>query len=141
MDEHGFRMDPLQIEVLRDWKRPINIHNLQSFLCLANFNRKFVRGFLEIAHSLHQITNAKRAFEWGIDQQDDFDLLKYHLCIELVLAMPNLQLPFEVEADASGHVLGEVLTQQGKPVAYHSESFLKIVQKYNTYHKETYTIV
>jgi len=69
-----------------------------------------VRGFSDIAHSLHQITKAKRAFEWGIDQQDAFDLLKHYLCTTPILAMPNLQLPFEVEADASGHVLGVILT-------------------------------
>jgi len=111
MDEHGFRMDPSKIEVLRDWKWPTNIHEFRSFLGLANFYKKFMRGFLEIAYLLHQITKAKRAFEWGTDQQDDFDLIKHHLCTTPLLAMPNLQLPFEVEADASGHALGAVLTQ------------------------------
>ena len=53
VDEQGFRMDPSKIEVLRDWKRPTNIHELRSFLGLANFYRKFVRGFSEIAHPLH----------------------------------------------------------------------------------------
>ena len=67
IDEYGFRMDPSKIEVLRDWKRPTNIHELRIFLGLANFYRKFVRGFSEIAHPLHLITKAKRAFEWGID--------------------------------------------------------------------------
>ena len=65
MDEHGFWMDPSKIKVLRDWKRPTNIHELISFLGLANFYKKFVRGFSEITHSLHQITKAKRAFKWG----------------------------------------------------------------------------
>ena len=53
VDEHGFMMDPSKIEVLRDWKRPTNIHELRSFLGLANFYRKFTRGLSEIAHSLH----------------------------------------------------------------------------------------
>ena len=61
-------MDPSKIEVLRDWKRPTNIHELRSFLGLANFYRKFVRGFSKIAHSLHQIIKVKRDFEWGIDK-------------------------------------------------------------------------
>ena len=33
------------------------------------------------------------------------------------------------------------MTQQGKPVAYHSESFFDTIQRYNTFHKETYAIV
>ena len=64
---------------------------------------------------------------WGIDQQDAFNFLKHRLCTTPMLVMPNLQLPFEVEADASGHALGVVLTQQGKPIAYHSEYFLETV--------------
>jgi len=72
MDEHGFRMDPSKIEVLRDWKRPTNTHELKSFLGLANFYRKFMRYFSEIAHSLHQITKAKR--EVGHDEADCFNL-------------------------------------------------------------------
>ena len=68
MDDHGFKMDPSKIEVLRDWKCPTNIHELRSFLGLANFYKKFVRGFSEITHSLHQIIKAKRAFKWGKNQ-------------------------------------------------------------------------
>ena len=83
--------------------------------------------FSEIVHSLHQITKVKRAFEWGTDQQDAFDLIKHRLCTASVLAMLNLQLPFEVETDASGHALGAVLTQQGKSIAYHSKSFSETV--------------
>jgi len=60
-------MDPSKIEVLRDWGRPTNIHELRNFLGLANFYRKFVREFLKNAHPLHQITKAKRAFVWGRD--------------------------------------------------------------------------
>ena len=103
--------------------------------------RKIVIKNEDIMHSLHQITKAKRDFEWGTDKQDVFDLLKHNLCTSPILAILNLHLPFEVEADASGHALGAVLTQQGKLVTYHLESFLEIVQKYNTYHKETYAIV
>lgn len=41
---------------------------LSSFLELATSYRRFVRGFLEIVHSFHQITQAMRAFEWGTYQ-------------------------------------------------------------------------
>jgi len=65
IDDHGFRMDPSKIEVLRDCQRLNKIHELRIFLGLSDFYRKFVRGFLEIVHPLHQITKEKRAFVWG----------------------------------------------------------------------------
>ena len=58
-----------------------------------------------------------------------------------VLTLPDLQQPFEIETDASDYAIGEVLTQQGNPVAYHSEKLSNTVQKYPTYDKEMYSIV
>ena len=58
-----------------------------------------------------------------------------------MLTLPDLQQPFEIETDASHYVIGVVLTQQGHPVAYHSEILLDTVQKYPTYDKEMYSIV
>ena len=58
-----------------------------------------------------------------------------------MLTLPDLQQPFEIETDASDYAIGAVLTQQGHPVAYHSETLSEIVRKYPTYDKEMYSIV
>ena len=58
-----------------------------------------------------------------------------------MLTLPDLQQPFEMETNASNYAIGAVLTQQGNPVAYHSETLSNIVQKYPTYDKEMYSIV
>ena len=58
-----------------------------------------------------------------------------------MLTLTNLQQPFEIETDASNYAIGEVLNQQGNPVAYHSETLSDIVRKYPTYEKEMYSIV
>ena len=48
--------------------------------------------------------------------------MKHRLCCALVLTLPDLQQPFEIETDASDYAIGAVLTQQGHPVAYNSET-------------------
>ena len=58
-----------------------------------------------------------------------------------MLTLPDLQQPFEIKTDASEYAIGAVLTQQGHPVAYHSETLLDTVRKYPTYDKEMYSIV
>ena len=58
-----------------------------------------------------------------------------------MLTLPELQQPFEIETDASNYAIGVVLTQQGHPMAYHSETLSDIVRKYPTYDKEMYSIV
>ena len=67
--------------------------------------------------------------------------LKDRLCMAPVLALPDLQQPFEVETDASDYAIGAVLTQHGHLVAYHSETLSDTVRKYETYNKEMYSIV
>ena len=70
-----------------------------------------------------------------------FAKLKHHLYCASVLTLPDLQQPFEIETNASDYTIGEVLTQQGNLVAYHSETLSDTVCKYPTYEKEMYSIV
>ena len=51
-----------------------------------------------------------------------FAELKHRLCCAPVLTLPDLQQPFEIETHASDYAIGEVLTQQGHPVAYHIDT-------------------
>jgi hypothetical protein len=45
----------------------------------------------------------------GKEQQKAFNELKRNIIQEIVLTLPKLQNPFEVETHASGYVTGEVL--------------------------------
>jgi hypothetical protein len=58
-----------------------------------------------------------------------------------VLTFLDLQQPFEIETDAFDYAIGVVLTQQGNPVTYHSETLSDTVRKYPTYDKDMYSIV
>ena len=78
---------------------------------------------------------------WSEPQQKVFTKLKNRLCSSLVLTLPDLQQPFEIETNASDYAIGPVLTQQGHPVAYHNETLSDTVRKYPTYEKEMYSIV
>jgi len=120
-----------------------SLTELRSFLGLANFYRRFVLGFSHITWPLSQVTKggAKAKFFWSESQQKAFIELKDRICTAPVLALPDLQQPFEVEIDASDYAIGAVLTQHGHPVAYHSETLSDTVRKYPTYDKEMFSIV
>jgi hypothetical protein len=83
----------------------------------------------------------KEKLFWSESQQKAFDDLKHRLCSAPVLTLPYLQQPFEIKTDASDYAIGAVLTQQGHPVAYHSETLSDTVRKYPTYDKEMYSIL
>jgi hypothetical protein len=143
IDQHGVHVDLAKIQVIRDSPAPTTLTELQSFLGLANFYHRFVLGFSHIAWALSQITRGggKAKFVWGRSQKQAFDNLKKCLCSALVLLLPDLQNPFEIETDVLDYAVGIVLTQHGHPMAYHSETLSGVFHKYPNYDKEMYSIV
>ncbi|XP_038973019.1 uncharacterized protein LOC120105044 [Phoenix dactylifera] len=134
--EEELRVDPDKVKAIRDWPRPRSITEVRSFMGACQYLRKFIRNFSILASSLHALTKANQKFEWTSKHEDTFLLLKRKISEAPVLALPNLQRPFELEADASGYAMGAVLLQEGRPVAYHSEMFQGAQKNYPTYDKE-----
>eukprot|EP00253_Pinus_taeda_P021102 PITA_21102 len=79
--------------------------------------------------------------QWEGRQQNSFETLKEKISTVPVLALPDLQQPFEIETDANGYAMGVALMQQTKPICYHSKKFSQAVINYPTYEKELYALV
>jgi hypothetical protein len=143
IDERGVHVDPTKIQVIQDWPAPTTLTKLHNFLGLVNFYCRFVLGFSHITWPLSQVIKgeAKAKFFWSESKYKAFGELKHRLCSALVLTLPDLQQPFEIKTDAFDYAIGEVVTQHGHPVAYHSETLSDTVWKYPTYDKEMYSIV
>jgi len=108
---------------------------LQSFLGLASFYRCFIKGYAIIADPLVKATIIE-PFQWSPQAQTTFDRLKHALSTALILALPNFHQPFTIETDASGIGMGEVLSQQGHPIAYFSKPFTAKLLRSSTYVRE-----
>ncbi|XP_059066066.1 uncharacterized mitochondrial protein AtMg00860-like [Cryptomeria japonica] len=143
VDNRGVHVDPAKIQLIRDWPSPTNITDLRTFLGLANFYHKFVLGFSHLTWPMNQVLRggSKAKFVWTKAQERAFEGLKSRLCSAPVLALLDLQQPFEIETNASDYAIGAVLMQHGHLVAYHSKTFSYTVYCYLTYDKEMYVIV
>jgi hypothetical protein len=86
-------------------------------------------------------TSVKNTFQWEGKKQKYFDTLKENISIAQVLALPNIQKPFEIETNANRYAMGVVLMKNRKPICYHSETFNQVVVNYPTYDKELYALV
>lgn len=60
------------------------------------------------------------SFLWGQEAQLAFENLKQIMGQSLVLALPNFNDTFTIEADALGQGIGAVLMQKGHPIAFFS---------------------
>ena len=69
-------MSPEKIKAIAEWPTPHDVKSVQSFLGFANFNRRFIKGYLKIALPLIDITKKEKGFQWEISQQKAFTTLK-----------------------------------------------------------------
>lgn len=53
-----------------------NLKELQAFLGLTDYYRRFVQGYADIARSLHNLTRKGVTYHWGADQEIAFGALK-----------------------------------------------------------------
>ncbi|KAL5834953.1 hypothetical protein ACOSQ4_014450 [Xanthoceras sorbifolium] len=116
----GIKADPKKIEAIVEWKPPRNVTEVRSFLGLAGYYRRFVKGFSSIASPLTKLLHKNVRFEWTDRCQAAFDRLKAMLVEAPVLIQPVSGKDYVIYSDASHHGLGCVLMQEGKVVAYAS---------------------
>lgn len=107
----GVYMDNTKIQSIVDWSTPSSFKEVQAFLGLANFNRRFIAGFAKFSLPLTEATKKNTVFEWSETKEEAFLRLKKVITSAPVLAFPLDGLPFCVETDASKFAIGVVLSQ------------------------------
>ena len=68
-------------------------------------------------------------------------MLKKKIIGNPILDLPSFDKVFQVKTYASGTIVGAVLSQEQRPVAYFSEKLNEVKQKYSSYDKELYVVV
>ena len=109
ISDEGISVDPKKIEVVRDWKKPTIVTKIRSFLGLADYYRRFVENFSNIAAPLTRLTQKNVKFIWSTACKKSFHELKELLTSAPVLALPNETDGFVVYSDAFRIGLGCVL--------------------------------
>ncbi|KAL0401378.1 UNVERIFIED_CONTAM: Retrovirus-related Pol polyprotein from transposon [Sesamum latifolium] len=135
------RMDPKKVQAIEEWKPSSDVHDLRSFLGLANYYRRFVKSYSEIARPMTDLLKKTETWNWTPQCQESFNRLKRAMVTDPVLALPDMLKPFVVETDASDFALGGVLMQDGHPVAFESRKLKDVEMRYSVHEKELLAIV
>jgi transposase InsO family protein/predicted aspartyl protease len=141
----GLRMDPEKVKAIKEWEAPVNVKGVRSFLGFANFYRRFIKNYSELASPLTRLTGDV-SFQWGEAEQHAFDKLKEIFVTEPVLAQWDPDRETILETDASGYVVAGVLSQyddQGllRPVAYYSKKMTSTQSNYEIHDKELLAVI
>ena len=141
----GLRPDPQKVQVVRDWPKPSSVHEVRSFLGLTNYFRRFIKDYASKAAPLNRLLQKDGSQEcrWNPACDKSFESLKHALVNAPVLAIPDLEKPYELEVwtDASDTAVGAVLMQNGHPIAYESRKFSSAERNYHTTDRELVAII
>ena len=105
MSAEGIRVYPTKIEAVVNWRPPRNVTKVRSFLGLASYYRRFVRGFSVIASPLSKLLREGIKFEWTDKCQNSFEQLKGMLVEAPVLTQPTSRKEYTLYNDASGNLV------------------------------------
>ena len=117
---------------------------MEQFLGLANYFRKFIRGFGAVTAPLTRLRRKNVPFEWSAVCQSAFDYVKTALSSAPVLAPPDSgpdASPFEVICDASGEGVGAGLFQQGHVLAFEGRKYRPAEYNYTVGEQELLAVV
>ncbi|CAA7041521.1 unnamed protein product [Microthlaspi erraticum] len=141
VSDKGVSVDPEKIKSIAEWPRPRNASEIRSFLGLAGYYRRFVKGFASMASPMTRLTGKDVWFELSAECEKCFGKLKDMLTSTPVLTIPRPDEPYTVYTDASKTGLGCVLMQHGSVIAYGSRQLRKHECNYPTHDLEMAAVV
>ena len=134
-------MDKGKVQAIMEWTVPTKVTKLRSFLGLANYYKRFIKGYSKRVSPLTNLLKKDNSWDWSMQCQMAFEGLKEAISTESVLRFPDLDLPFEVQTDSLDRALGGVLVQEGHTVAFESRKLNNAEQRYSTHKKEMTAVV
>jgi len=125
---------------------PKGVKDVQKFLGLANYYRRFIEGFATVARLLHDLVKKDKKWEWTEKEKKAFQELKEQFTKEPVLAAPDIDKKMRMEVDMLDYATRGVLSMECKdglwrPVAFLSKLLNEIERNYKIYDKEMLAIV
>ena len=146
MGAEEIKMQEEKVTGVLKWPRPKTVKEVQKFLGLANYYRRFIKDFAKLAKPLHKLVRKDEKWNWEEEQKAAFKELKRVFTMRPVLVAPDLDKEMRVEADALEYTTGGVLLikcedKKWRPVAFISKSLNKVERNYKIHNREILAII
>jgi hypothetical protein len=134
-------VDPNKIKAIMDWPTPKDVSDIRSFMGLAGYYRRFIKGFSKIGYPITSLQKKGVKFIWTSECEERFQEMKYLLTNAPVLKIADPNNDFLVCIDACKEGLVGVLMQEGHVIFYESRKLNEHEINYVTHDMELATIV
>jgi len=144
VDASGIGPLPARVSAIQNFPRPSTVQQLQSYLGMVNFYRRFIKGAAGILKPLtDSLSGVKKgtALTWTPDMETAFATSKEKLASVAVLSHPAPASELVLAVDASNTHVGAVLQQRDKrgalqPLGFFSCKLTATQTKYSTFDRE-----
>ena len=138
--------DPKKTEAVSQLCEPKSVEQVQSFLGLAGYYRRFIPNFATLSAPLVALTKKHAKFVWNAIHAETFSCLNRLLFDAPVVAYPDFHRPFVLQTDASDFGLGAVDCQvdafgHDHVISYASRSLSDRKSKFSATEKEILAII
>lgn len=136
-----------KIDAVTKFPEPKTTKQLQSFIGLASYFRKYIQNFASIARPLTDLLKKDVDFKFNDEQRCAFNCLKERLTTKPVLRIFNPRLETEMHTDASLLAYAAILMQRSDddgglhPVYFMSRKTNDAEKKYTSYELESLAII
>lgn len=145
----GIKPDPAKVQDLVDFPIPNSVKQIQKFLGIVQWFRKFIPELAQTAKPLFSLLKKDDAFVWSSEHAVAFEKLKSAFTTPPILALPRFSddWKFVLATDASDYAIGAILRQENETskqrviIAYSSRILNSAECNYYTTEKEALAIV
>ncbi|GFU50402.1 retrovirus-related Pol polyprotein from transposon 297 [Trichonephila clavipes] len=145
--ENGtIKPSPDKLKAVYNFPEPKSIKNVQQFIGLTGYFRKFIRSYSIIAKPLSDLLRHDNYFIFKEHQRIAFQKLKDALLSDPVLCIFKPYAKLQLHTDASKYGYGAILLQESEdgqyhPIYYMSKKTLPHDEKYFSYELEMLAVI
>jgi hypothetical protein len=145
---NGITPLPEKVKAIQDFKFPETSKQLQRFLGMVNYYRRWLPNAAKVQAPLYSLLNGctkKNArIETTPEANKAFEQTKQDLVEATILTFPDVSCELSIATDASEEAVGGVLQQRvdgdQKPIAFFSSKLTPAEKKYSAYDRELLAI-
>ena len=119
-----------KIKAIQEMPPPQCKKQVQSFIGMVNYLSKFSARLSKLTELIRELCKKKVPFNWGLEHESAFHLIKKEIAAAQILAYYNPNKPTILQTDASCKGLGACLLQNQRPVYFASRALTETQKGY-----------
>jgi ribonuclease HI len=109
VSDSGISIDPERIVAILNLPAPTSKKEVQAFMGVINFVRRFVPDFAVMVKPIHNLLKQDHPFSWTDDVENAFEGIKKEISSAPVLAKPDFEKEFTIYTNATEEAVSVVL--------------------------------